>query len=452
MAGPLARIQQWWRTQRRLRRVRRLAFRTQQTRAGSPSKRSQADARPAWTQYHRYFGELDPERIECAFRAADDGAPADQSYLIDELIRRDASTANLYKSRVEAVAGRPWSILPGGTTAADVRAAQALEDALREPDTGFANSVSHWLTANRYGYAASEVVWTYARRRRLIVPAGFVDVHPSHFRIAREQELLLCTRNAPLGEPLDPGSWIVVALPGTEPLACRGLGRITTTYSAVKLVGFRNWTGYVAQYGIPLLALKLGLAGDDTDQPGREAGEELLARLGEDLKAILPADATLEKHDGARPDASLHQAFEEWIDRQIARAVSGVTLANDGGGTGATYALGRVHADVRWQLILRDAVLLSEAFSRQVARPFVEFNGMNARPPRITWHTVQNLSPALQVQLFAMATNEAGLGTSAQQLRELTGLRPPIDDGDRLPGRVAGAASTSGAPAIMGDE
>lgn len=434
-----------------MRRTRRLAFRNDRAPGRQPIQRSQADARPSWTTYQRYFGELDPERIECAFHAADHGDPTDQVLLVDEVIRRDPSTANLYKSRVEAVAGRPWSLVPAGTAAADVRAAELLEAALREPGAGFASSTSHWLGVNRYGWAASEIIWTYDRRGRRIVPGGFIDVHASDFRIARERELLLRTVDAPLGEPLDPGSWMVVMLPGTEPLAARGLGRTTTAWSAIKLVGFRNWTGYVAQYGIPLLALKLGLASEDSDQPGREAGEELLARLGEDLKAILPADATLEKHDGARPDASLHQAFEDWIDRQIARLVSGVTLTSDGGGTGATYALGRVHADVRWQLIQRDAVLLGEAFERCVSRPFVEFNGMNARPPRIAWHTVQNLSPLLQVQLFAMATNEAGLDTSAQQLRELTGLRPPSDDADKLPGRPPGASTSSGS-AIMPNE
>ncbi len=436
-----------------MRRSRRLAFRNERIRNGQPSKRSQADARPTWTTYHRYFGDLDPERIECAFHAADHGDPSDQVLLVSDLIRRDPSTANLYNSRVEAVAGRPWGLVPGGTTAADIRAAQLLEKALRGPDTGFAASTSHWLTVNRIGWAASEIIWTYDRKGRLIVPGGFIDVHPSDFRIARERELLLRTVDAPLGETLDTGSWMVVTLPGTEPLAARGLGRTTTAWSAIKLVGFRNWTGYVAQYGIPLLALKLGLTGEDTDQPGREAGEELLARLGEDLKAILPLDAELMKLDGARPDASLHQAFEDWIDRQIARLVSGVTLTSDGGGTGSTYALGRVHAEVRWQLIQRDAVLLGEAFERCVARPFVEFNGMNARPPRIAWHTVQNLSPLTQVQLFATAANEAGLDTSAQQLRELTGLRPPIDDADRLAGRAPTASTgSSGATAIISGE
>jgi phage gp29-like protein len=390
--------------------------------------------------------ELDPQRIEAIYYAAECGDPRTQVALFDDLLERDPKTRNLYEQRAAAVSGRPWSIVPGGTSARDARAATRLEEALRVVP-GFANTVQHWLGANLYGHAASEILWSFDRRGRLIVPARFADVHPSYFRIEDQtDELLLRTRSAPNGEPLDAGSWVIVARPGTQPLARRGLGRVTSLYSALKLQGVRNWTGYVARFGIPLLAIKAGLTATDTDQPSRAAAAEVLERLGEDMAAILAQDMELETFDGARPDASLHAAYCEWVDRQIATAVNGVTLANDGGATGATHALGRVHADIRWEGILRDARMIAEAFEAQVARPFVEFNALDARPPSITWHVVQQLAPGVVAQIFDIFVNKLGGDASVQQFRELTGFRPPVDDSDRMPGASAGGAGADAGP------
>jgi phage gp29-like protein len=432
-----------WRDTRR-RQARILALIRQGEYKAVPASRSQAAELAHRNRFLHPAVELDPARIEAIYRAAEAGDPRTQVALFDDLLERDPKTRNLYEQRAAAVSGRPWSIVPGGTTSRDARAAAELEQALRIVP-GFANTVQHWLGANLYGYAGSEVGWSFDRRGRRIVPAQFTDVHPSYFRIADQtDELLLRTRSTPNGEPLDMGSWVVVARPGTQPLARRGLGRVTTLYSALKLQGVRNWTGYVARFGIPLLAIKAGLSATDTDQPSRAAAAEVLERLGEDMAAILAQDMELETHDGARPDASLHAAYCEWVDRQIATAVNGVTLANDGGATGATHALGRVHADIRWEGILRDARMIAEAFEAQVARPFVEFNALDARPPSITWHVVQQLAPGVVAQIFDIFVNRLGGDASVQQFRELTGFRPPIDAADRMPGATdAGAGETA---------
>jgi phage gp29-like protein len=436
-----------WREERR-RQARILALIKQGEYRAVPTRRSQAQELAHRNRFLHPAVELDPERIEAIYRSAEAGDPRMQVALFDDVLERDPKTLNLYEQRAGAVAGRPWSIVPGGASARDAQAAARLEEALRSVP-GFAATVQHWLGANLVGYAASELLWTFDRRRRLIVPAQFLDVHPGYFRIVDQtDELLLRTRPAPAGEPLAPGSWVVTTRPGTRPLACRGLGRVTTLYSALKLQGVRNWAGYVARFGIPLLALKAGLASMDTDQPSRAAAQEVLERLGEDLAAVLAQDMELEIHDGARPDASLHSSFCEWVDRQIATAVNGVTLANDGGATGATHALGRVHADIRWEAILRDARMIAETFEAQVARPFVEFNGLAARPPSITWHVVQQLAPGVVAQIFDIFVNRLGGEASVQQFRELTGFRPPMEEADRMRG-AAGVTVGSGAPAII---
>jgi phage gp29-like protein len=156
----------------------------------------------------------------------------------------------------------------------------------------------------------------------------------------------------------------------------------------------------------------------------------------------------LNVHDGARQDTSLQKDLEIWLDSQNAKAVNGVTLANDSGGTGSTHALGKVHADVRWEAIIRDAQMVRDAFVEQVARPFVEFNGLDAEPPQIVFHTVQSLTPPMLVQVADVARNRLGLEISRQQMRELLGFRAPDDEADTLPG--AGVSDQSAI--ISGEE
>lgn len=384
-------------------------------------------------QYLTHPGiDITPERLRQIYEHAENGYPCSQVHLFDDLLERDGATRNLYEQRALAVAGRPWAVIPGGTTARDEAAAKALNEALRQVPC-FSDVVTHWLGATLYGYALTEIVWSYNRRGRRIVPADFLPVHPDYFvaDVNKNEELRLVTWDAPSGEPLEPGAWVVIRRPGTLALMRRGLGRVTTVYSALKMLVLRNWVAYTSRFGIPYITVA---ANQFTDQVSRTIAAELLETFGDDGGAIIPTGMQVDVHDGARIDTSLQRDLELWLDLQNAKAVNGVTLVNDSGGTGSTHALGRVHADVRWEAIQRDAQMVQESFIEYVSIPFVQFNGLDAAPPGIVFHTVQNLAPSALVQVADAAINRLGLKLSAQQMRERLGFRPPEDEADRLPG------------------
>lgn len=390
--------------------------------------------------------DLDPERINAAYCAAENGDPRLQVALWDDLLERDGDSRNLYEQRANAIAGVPWSVIPGGPTKRDARAAALLQEAMAHVPH-FQASVTHLLGCNRYGYAASEIEWAYDRARRRVVPRRFVDVHPDEFRIVTSSdELLFRTLDNPAGEELRPGSWWVTARAGTLPLARKGLARVTGINSAIKVFVVKNWVAYTLRYGIPFLIAKLDAY---TDQTSRAVAEEILATFGDDGGAVAPLNLELEAIDGARRDAALHEHILAWVDRENAKAVNGVTLANDTGSGSSSYALGTLHGRVRWENIQADAGLIDDAFVQSVSMPFVAWNGLNAAPPRLDFLTVPALSPAEMAQVVDLAINRAGLPVSAQQLRERLGLRAPADDKDRLPGATSSSTpppASEGAP------
>lgn len=374
--------------------------------------------------------DIDPATLSSIYRSADCGSPATQVELFDDVLECDSIAANLYAQRRAAVAGRPWTIVAGGPRRRDVKAAMGLHEAMTHvPD--FGRSVDHLLGSTLYGYAASEIEWTFARRARRVVPARFHDVSPWHFDVTTRDELMLRTLESPAGESLAPGSWIAVHRPGSVPLARRGLGRATTRLSVIKLLILHNRVAYVVRHGIPYLTVR---ADQYSDQVSREIAEDVLATYGEDGGAVLPADFQIDVHDGARSESDLHEAFLNYLDAQNTKAINGVELATSSGGTTGTRALGQVHAQVRWEAILADAAALAEAFVECVSTPYVAWNELDAAPPSIVFHIEQHLSPGAFAELAALARNKLGLPISAQQMRERLGLRPPVDEADALDG------------------
>lgn len=411
--------------------------------ARMPSK-SQAERGVHRSVVHPAEG-LDPSVIPVLFRQAEAGDPRMLVALFDDLRERDGHLGNVASQRALAVAGKPWAIVAGGTRAQDQRAAELLGEALAALP-GFSDAVTHWLSSVSYSYAASEIEWGTRRRnaRLYVAPMRFHHLHADRFRFARglttpegaqENDLLLVTYESPHGEPLAPGQWMTLTSPGAEPLIRRGLLRPAVWNSAFKLYTTKNWLIYIQRVGIPFALAKLA---QYQDEVARAVAEEVGEKLGEDGFAVIPESMDVEWKDGARADAALHATLIHWFDAQNSKLYYGATLANDNGGGSSSYALGGVHAGVRWENIVADAVRLADAFRECVAAPFVAFNGMDAAPPRLVFHVAQDMPPQVLVQVADYARNRLGLSLSAQQFRELLGFRAPDSGDDALAGALQG--------------
>ena len=78
--------------------------------------------------------------------------------------------------------------------------------------------------------------------------------------------------------------------------------------------------------------------------------------------------------------------------------------------------------------------LLEEAWRRHVARPFMVYNGLTGRAPRLGLQIAPEVAPKTFLECADLAANKLRLPLSASQIRRNTGLREPIDSADEVTG------------------
>lgn len=388
-------------------------------------------------QGHPGYG-VDPQRVIQLFREAEAGSPSQQCDLFDDIIERDSTLRSLLEQRELAVAGKPHMIQAGGPGDVEALAAAVLSEAHEDLDT--IAMLRHQLGAGRYGWAATEVDWDFRviNGRQWAVPVHLANVPARRFRIdTGTNELRLITEAAPQGEALGAGKWLVSRRPG--PLARAGLMRTAIWPSIWKSFSARDWLVYAEMFGIPLVQAiydDTGIGGEATDAEARAVAEEIVRRIGSSGGATTPKSVEVKVHETRGADNSgTHGSLIALANAEMAKLINGATLTSDNAGSGgASYALGAVHASTRYDLVVADAALLEEAWRRHVARPFMLYNGLTGRAPRLGLQIAPEVAPKTFLECADLAANKLRLPLSASQLRRNTGLREPIDAADTVTG------------------
>lgn len=384
---------------------------------------------------HPGYG-LTPDRVVSIFRLAEQGYPQTQCDLFDDLRENDATLRNLFESRGQAVWGKEWGLQPDGTEGDSELAAVMLERALRP--LPMLDTFAHQLEFNPNGWACSEIDWDTVTidGRRWVVPVWFANVPTRRFRIVPETDALrlLTTASRTEGEELEPGKWWVTRRSGVR-VARSGLMRTAAWLALWKRYGTRDWVVYAEKFGLPLVLAKYPR---DAEDASKDVALEIVEKIGNDGGAAVPNDMEVDIVEAGRTGDSsgTHGKLIEFCNRELAKLVNGATLSNDNSQSGgASYALGEVHASVRWEAVLGDAERIQDTFLRHVADPFVRFNGLDARPPMLEIQVVRDQSPRDLLEAASRLKNELGVDVSVSQLRRVTGLRAPVGASDAAPGK-----------------
>lgn len=291
-------------------------------------------------------------------------------------------------SRLAALTASPWQVEAGGDSPAAYQAA----DGFREMISGWDNIsiMEQLMDARAIGYAIAEYLWAQNGSQWTIddlVPK------PSYwFRFSPDDQLLFMRRGALSGEPMPANRFMVI----------RNRARYNSPYGQKLfaklfwLVTFRKhglewWMRFVERFGAPSMYVTY-------DPNANEEQKNAAFQMALDLFSSGAAAGP----EGSQPNVlqdvqrqqsgTVHNQYMEWLDKAIAKAVTGQNLTSDSGEKG-TQALGTVQERVLDAITLSDRHLIASGYN-QAAYWYTLYNfGQDVPPPVFSFETEEDLKP-----------------------------------------------------------
>jgi phage gp29-like protein len=372
------------------------------------------------------------ETLKAVERLAEQGRPAQQCDLYDDLIQRDDALAGLVRARTAALSGRPSAIIPGGDDLDSQAAAEIFAELW--DDLPARRVISHHArSANVYGWACSEIEWTWTGTR--YDPTDLYQIRSRFFRIATEFDRVVV--GAVPDELLPqiglyehevarmiPGKWIVTRANDSELVARSSLMRPSALASILKSMGWAGWLMFVNRYGLPFAIAKVH---DFANAQDVATARGILESLGRDAGAVVAENSkvTLDLKDGAQPSraasSDVHQRFVDGLNTGLTRIWNGGVLASEAGGNGS-FAQAKVHDGIRVGNIREDADRVADSIREHLIKPWMRINAIRGKAPHLSIKLSQVQDAETAVKLL-VELDKLGIQGDLQQIQDLTGLK-----------------------------
>lgn len=361
---------------------------------------------------------LTPSRLAQILDAAEEGDISAQADLFEDMEEKDGHIASEMTKRRRACL-LDWSVVapPRAPTAQEQRAAEQLGELLAEIDD-FEDFLFDLTDAIGKGFAAIEIEWHRVGKHWL--PKTLTHRPQSWFSLHRgyRQQLRLATHatqpDGSTGTPLQPFGWVVHTHKAKSGYLERSalFRQLTWTYL------FKNYSvGDLAEfleiYGIPL---RVGRYPASASEPEKLTLLRALSSIGHNAAGIVPEGMLMEFHNAAQGDPKAFELMINWCERNQSKVILGATLTSDSNGQVGSFALGKIHDEVRKDLRDADLRQLNMTVTRELVYAIAALNGLAPDGPR----------RAPQFQLNAQETED--LATYADALPKLVqvGLRPTV--------------------------
>ncbi len=324
---------------------------------------------------------LTADRLALISQEADQGNIFRQAELFQEMEEKDAHLASILQTRKLAVSGLNWEISPASDDSRDKKVADACRQQLKGIED-FDETLHHLMDAVGKGFSVSEIMWETGPEYRIKELKPREQRRFTYFNMNFEQGILevprvLTPKEPVYGEELLPWKFIIHeyrAKSGTVPRSA--LLRPCTWLYLFKSYTLKDWVTFCEVYGMPL---RLGYYNAGTPQADKDALIKAVTMLGTDAAGII-SDTTkidfVETVKGTQ-GADVYKLFFDLLNNEMAKAILGQTLTSGTGGEkggGKSFALGKVHDEVRMDLVKADARSLSRTIKHQLLRPYVLFN------------------------------------------------------------------------------
>lgn len=407
---------------------------------------------PIYLQLQRIPGQLTPQDVSSILRQADIGYMWRYVDLCNELRQKDGHLQSVLQTRELALTGLEWQILPYKTQhqkeakLRDRKAAEFCAEALRhctgavtqegKPLAGLHQMIAHIVGGHYPGYAVSETIYT--KKGKDIVPLGFDNISARRFIHDLEAGVLRwCDITAGMGLPgIDlrkeyPGQFIQFEprVNGDVPTR-EGLGRVLVWAALFRNWDTRDWLQLAELAWKPWRTGKYKKEG--TEQRDIDGLYTILDNMSANGVAVYPDNVDLEVHwpKGGGKGTSAHKELFDAMGAEMSKATIGQTLTTEQGSKGS-QALGRVHNDVRKDILQADARSVGAVIKRDLLTPLVRMNfGADVVVPEFQFVTEdpQDVVAFSQALKNLSGAGSPGVRVPVRHIYEICGIPQPEED------------------------
>jgi phage gp29-like protein len=348
------------------------------------------------------LGGLTPAKLARVLQEADQGNLIDQHRLFADMEERDSHLRAEMDKRKNSILGLPWKITPPrNPSAAEKSAAEWVREILTDAVDPLEDVLLSLMEGVGHGFAPVELEW---RKEGSELLPSFHPRPQEWFRLDQTRTHLRLIDCSIDGMPLIPFGWVM----HTHGQAKDGYGGRLGLYRTLvwpflyKAYALGDFAEFLETYGLPIIVGKY-FAGATADE--KASLMRAVTALGHDARAIMPQEMTLEvqKVTGGAGE-SAHLKMMEWADKSQSKSILGQTLSADtGSGGGGSYALGKVHNEVRHDITRGDTRQIAATLTRDLVYPLIALNrpGVDglARCPRFEF----DMGEAADMKAFAEA-------------------------------------------------
>ncbi len=319
------------------------------------------------------LGGLTPARLATTLQAADHGNLLEQHRLFADMEERDAHLRAEMDKRKNAIVGLAWDIIPPrNPSAAEKANADWVREVLQDAVDPIEDLLLALMDGVGHGFAPVELEWR--KEDNMLLPA----FHPRPQEWFRMNMLRteLTLRDASIdGISLLPFGWIMhtQGKAKTGYLGRMGLYRTLVWPFLYKAYAVGDFAEFLETYGLPIIVGKY-FAGASADE--KASLMRAVAALGHDARAIMPAEMQMEIQSVTTGgNATGHMTMIEWAEKALSKGILGQTLSADDGNRGSGgLALGKVHNEVRHDIMCSDARQLGATLTRDLVYPLLALN------------------------------------------------------------------------------
>ncbi|MEO1750712.1 DUF935 domain-containing protein [Thiofaba sp. EF100] len=388
---------------------------------------SQTGLRSVWQW--RPLASMTPAMVADVLRRAAQGDAHDFLLAADDIREKDMHYRAVLQTRTLAVAGLPIDIQPWDDSPAAKKAADLVQDAVRESDLSVL--ITHLMDAVAKGYAVAEIVWETSGD--VWYPRQILPREAHWFTFDRDTGQLLRLVDGTMDGAEIPSYRMIVHAP---PVAAGipllgGVARSALWAWVFKSFAMRDWARFCELFGQPIRVGKYHQGASPEDVA---VLKQAAFSLGSDAAAVIPQEMVLDLIESGSKSASadLYHQLIDYLDRQVSKAVLGQTMTTDSGASGS-LAQAKVHQEVRRELLEADARALAATLTRDLIAPIVRLNLGEYAPLPILRLIVEDPEDLTALADHVVKLTQVGMPIPQWWVREKFGI-PEAKDGEPVLG------------------